>query len=448
MKPLEKLEENLRQEIAVHPDYPDLANLLGLLLTVEGRHEEALKEYERAMSIHPDYLECKVNRAFALAAIGSSKEARTEADMIVTEAPENCDSLAAAAKLFASLGNRERALELLQKAKNLRPNMPSLSHYLGLVMLEDSLEQAATYFEEAASLGSAYVALYDSHHIYKKGKIKLTKKVAAEFSGQLSDNPNTIKVFLSTAKLLASEGMFDEAAVQFEEARKIEADSVTIENGLGTVAMAREYGEEAKLHFRRALMFDPDNITAHVNLALQLGADGDLPEAEEQLRKAVELAPRYPDVRLQIAMILTETGKLEEAETHLKEALAVNPKYVFAAFVLASILLIKQRYQEIIDLYAGFDIEALGLPEIYSQLATSYLETGQPQLGLEYALKASSEDSPLPSSYVCLAIANYRLGKEAEALATVQEYIKRFPEGNEIEEMRRLCDILSKGREV
>ena len=65
-----------------------------------------------------------------------------------------------------------------------------------------------------------------------------------------------------------------------------------------------------------------------------------------------------------------------------------------------------------------------------------------------FCKKASSENNPLPSSYVCLAIANYRLGKEAEALATAQEYIKKFPDGNEIEEMRRLCDILAKGREV
>jgi len=242
--------------------------------------------------------------------------------------------------------------------------------------------------------------------------------------------------------------LFEEAATQFEEARKVEADSAAIENGLGTVAIAREYGEEAKLHFRRALTFDPENITALVNLAFQLGAYGDLPEAEEQLRKAVELAPRYPDVRLQLATILTETGKLEEAESQLKDALAVNPKYLFAAFVLASILLIKQSYQEIIDLYTEFDIDALGLPEIYSQLATSYLETGQPQLGLEYALKAASEEMPLSSSYVCLAIANYRLGKEAEALATAKEYIKRFPDGNEIDEMRRLLELLTKGREV
>jgi superkiller protein 3 len=448
MMPLEKLEENLRQEIELHPNYPDLANLLGLLLTVEGRQDDALAEYDRALSINPGYTECRINRAFALATLGRVKEALAEAASAVAEAPENSDSIAAAAKLFASHGDRDRAQGLLQKVKELRPNCPSVSHYAGLVLLADDLEEAGLQFEKAASLGTAYIALYDSHHIYRKGKIKLSKKAAESLSRQLADNPSTVKVFLSTAKLLASEGLFDEAAAQFEEARKIEADSAAIENGLGIVAMAREYGEEAKLHFRRALMFDPGSITALVNLAFQLGADGDTTEAEEQLRRAVELAPRYPDVRLQLATLLTETGKLEEAESHLREALAVNPKYVFAAFVLASILLMKKRYKEIIDVYEGFDIEALGLPEVYSQLATSHLETGQTQIGLEYALKATSTDNPLPSSYVCLAIASYRLGKPEDALASAREYIRRFPDGNEVEEMQRLCDILTKGREV
>ncbi len=448
MKPLETLEENIRREIELHPGYPDLANLLGLLLAVEGRHEDALGEYERALSINPGYLECRINRAFALAMLGRSGEALKVAGLVAAEAPENCDGIIAVAKLFGWLGERDRARELLQRAKILRPNSPAACHYLGLVMLEENLEEAAAQFEQAASLGTAYIALYDSHHIYRKGKIKLTKKAAETFARQLRDNPNTVKVFLSTAKLLASEGLFDEAAAQFERARGIEADSAAIENGLGLVAMARDYGEEAKLHFRRALTFDPGSITALVNLAFQLGADGDLAEAEEKLRKAVELAPRYPDVRLQLATLLTETGKLEEAESHLREALAVNSKYVFAAFVLASILLISKRYQDIINIYSGFDVEALGLPEVYSQLATSHLETGDTQTGLEYALKATSADNPLPSSYVCLAIAHHRLGKPEQALATAREYIKRFPDGNEIEEMRRLCDILTRGREA
>jgi superkiller protein 3 len=448
MKPLEKLEESLRQEMDAHPGYPDLANLLGLLLTVEGRHQEALREYDKALGINPRYFECRINRAFVLAKLDRTEEALAEASSGVAEAPEACGIIVPAAKLFGWLGDLSHARKLLEKAAGLRPDSPAVHHYLGLTLLAGDAAQAASRFEKAASLGTAYIALYDSHHIYRKGRIKLTKKAAETLSEQLADNPNTVKAFLGAAKLVASEGLFDEAAVQFDEARKIEADSAAIENGLGIVAMAREYGEEAKLHFRRALMFDPANITALVNLSFQLGADGDLGEAEELLGRAVGLAPRYPDVRLQLATLLTEKGKLEEAESHLRQALEVNPKYVFAAFVLASILLIKKRYQDIIDLYSGFDIEALGLPEVYSQLASSYLETGQTQTGLEYALKASSMESPLPSAYVCLAIANYRLERFDEALATAREYIRRFPDGNEIEEIKRLCDILTRGTEA
>lgn len=448
MKPLDKLEESLRQEIDIHPGYPDLANLLGLLLAVKGRHQEALEQYERALNINSRYLECRINRAFALASLGKAEEALSEASSAVAEAPEAPGIIAPAAKLFGWLGESSRARELLERTAALKPDSPAVHHYLGLVLLGADLAGAASEFEKAASLGTAYVALYDSHHVYRKGRIKLTKKSAESFSAQLADNPNAVKVYLSAAKLVASEGLFDEAGVQFDDARRIEADSAAIENGLGIVAVAREYGEEAKLHFRRALMFDPANITALVNLSFLLGADGDLHQAEEFLRKAIGLAPRYPDVRLQLATLLTESGKLEEAESHLRQALEVNPKYVFAAFVLASILLIKKRYQDIIELYSGFDVEALGLPEVYSQLATSYLETDRLQTGLEYALKASSMESPLPSAYVCLAIANYRLEKFEEALATAREYIRIFPDGNEIEEMKRLRDILTRGTEA
>ncbi len=445
MEPLERLKQNLDEEIRLHPRYPDLVNLLGLLLALEGRHTEALKEYDRALEINPRYTECKTNRAFSLAALGRTDEALKAAEALSCEAPDSCDVLVSCAKLLAWQGRTAPARAILEKAAELRPNYPAVYHYLGLTYLTGDREKACANFEKAASLGSAYIALYDSLHIYRNGGVKLAggKDPAVKaLLNQLADNPNSVKVYLAQAKMFAAGGQFDEASSHFDKARAIEADSPVIENGLGLVAIAREYGEEAKLHFRRALHFDPANITAHVNLAFQLGADGDLNGAEEQMRKAVELAPRYPDIRVQLATILTEREQLDEAITHLREALSINPKYVFAAIMLGSILFAKKRYQEVIDTYAGMDADAIGLPEVYSHLATSHLETGKTDSALEIAGKAVSMENPLPSTYVCLVIGHHRLGKVKEARSWALKYVKQFPEGPEIEEIRTLVDLL------
>ena len=271
------------------------------------------------------------------------------------------------------------------------------------------------------------------------------RQVTESLLRQLDENPNAVKVHIGVAEMLASEGLFDEASARFDKARAVEPDSPEIENGLGLVAVAREYGEEAKLHFRRALQFDPTNISALVNLAFQLGAEGNLSDAEKEMRKAVELAPRYPDLRVQLATILTEREDIEEAVSHLREALSINPEYIFAAFILGSILFAKKRYREVIDTYAQIDVDAIGLPEVYSQLATSHLETGQTEKALDIAKKAVSpelERDALPSTYVCLAIAYYRLDKKEEAAASAGEYVRRFPEGPEIEEIRKLLALL------
>jgi tetratricopeptide (TPR) repeat protein len=442
MEHIEKLKESLNQEIKLHPNYPDLANMLGLLLSLEGRHAEALKQYDRALGINPNYAECKANRAFVLAALGKGEEAIKAATDLAEAAPGDHDVLIVCGKVLAWQGEKAKARALLEKAVELKPDCPATYHYLGLALLPDDESQASMKFERAATLGSAYIALYDSLHIYKKGRIRLAKPAVKSLLKQLAENPNTVKVYLSTAKMLASEGLFDSASSQFEKARAIESDSARVENGLGLVATAREYGEEAKLHFRRALQFDPENVTAHVNLAFQLGADGNIKEAEEELRRAVELAPRYPDIRVQLAIILTEREEFDEAISHLREALAINPKYIFAAFMLGSILFTAKRYQEVIDTYAKMDVDRIALPEIYSHLATSHLELSQNGAALEIAKKAISQESALPSSYACLVIAYHRLGKHKDALASAREYMRLFPEGPEIEEIHKLHKML------
>lgn len=442
MKALDDLKDNLREEIEAHPTYPDLANMMGLLLTLQGQHAEAVKEFERALGINPRYYECAANRAFAAGLLDDDEKAVQDARELAQTAPEDYQALVTCAKLLTWKGNAEEARSLLEKAVSLKPQCPATCHYIGLTFLPDATQKAVENFEKAASLGSAYIALYDSLHVYRKGKIKLSKQASSALLNQLSENPNTVKVYLSTANMLASSGKFDEAAALFEKARAIEPDSPAIENSLGLIATAREYGEEAKLHFRRALQFDPRDINSRVNLAFQLGAEGDVSGAEEEMRKAVEVAPRYPDLRLQLAAILTEREELDEAITHLQQALSINPRYVFAAFVLASIHFTKRRYKEVIDTYAQMDIGSIGLPEVYSHLATSFLELNQADKALDMANSAIASENALPSIYVCQAIAYHRLNRIGDALESAREYVRLYPDGPEIEEINKLLSLL------
>lgn len=443
MKQLAELEKSLLEEIERHPDYPDLANMLGLLLSLRGRHPEALEQFDRALTINPGYEECKTNRAFALAHLDKTDEAvQTAAEL--AQASQNYDLLVACGKLLAWLHDPAGARAALEHARELKPNCPAVHHYIGLTLLDEDLHRAADCFEKAASLGSAFIALYDSLHIYKNGRVKLSKEAARSLSKQLAQNPYLIKVFLSAATTLASEQRFDEASEQMEKARAIEPDSPAIENSLGLIAIAREYAQEASAHFRRALQFDPANVNAHVNLAFQLGAEGELEEAEKEIRSAVELEPQYADLRLQLATILAERAGFDEAVVHLRHALSINPEYIFAIFVTASILFARKQYQEVIETYARIDVDSTGLPEVYSHLATSYLEVGDAEQAYKVAIKAVSKEDAMPASYVCAAIACHRLGKHGEALATAQQYIEKFPDGPEIEEIKRLRDLLQK----
>jgi len=442
MTTLEKLKNNIENEIKLHPEYPDLLNLMGLLQSVERLHDTALAYFENALSINPYYAEAKVNRLYAMAATGKTSDAAEGAKELAEQSQGAFSTLVVCGKLLTWLSDSGSAVEILRKACDKKPNNPAAHHYLGLALLEGSPDEAAASFEKAASLGTAFIALYDTCQIYKKGRIKLSKQAAEKLKSTLDMNPNTVKVYINAAEMLASEGKFDDAESMFEKARAVEPDSSTIENGLGLVAVSREYGEEAKLHFKRALHFDPGDISSHVNLAFQYGSEGEIKLAEEQIRKAVELAPRYPDIRVQLATILMESEQFEEAITHLQEALAINPNYTFASFMLGSILFIKKRYPELIEAYGNLSLESIDIPEVYSHLATAHLELDNVDKAVEIASKAVKSGNALPSTYVCLVIANHKLGKYAEALGYANEYAAKFPDGPEIDEIKKFLELL------
>ncbi|TMQ64384.1 MAG: tetratricopeptide repeat protein [Candidatus Eisenbacteria bacterium] len=83
----------VRDALREHDDYADLHVLLGTAELEEGRLDEALSSFARALEIHPDYHVARVQLARALEALGDVVQAGEQISLVLQAEPDHPQAL-------------------------------------------------------------------------------------------------------------------------------------------------------------------------------------------------------------------------------------------------------------------------------------------------------------------------------------------------------------------
>ena len=79
----------LKKSLTLHPNYPDLHNLLGIAYANKGMSDDAIIEFQTALKIHPDYLKARLNLALTLYEKGSLDDSMKNLKIVLELDPEN-----------------------------------------------------------------------------------------------------------------------------------------------------------------------------------------------------------------------------------------------------------------------------------------------------------------------------------------------------------------------
>jgi protein O-GlcNAc transferase len=79
----------LKKAIAIHADYPDLHNYLGIAYGNSGMVDDSIEEFEIALKINPYYMKARLNLALALYERGQFAEAHVHLAKVLEVQPEN-----------------------------------------------------------------------------------------------------------------------------------------------------------------------------------------------------------------------------------------------------------------------------------------------------------------------------------------------------------------------
>ena len=197
-----------------------------------------------------------------------------------------------------------------------------------------------------------------------------------------------------------------------------------------------EANREARRLYEKAIELDPDYARAYASLAWTYlvehserwgsAEDQPLERALEIARRGVMVNPVSHSNHLALGQVCLSKGLHDEALEALETAITLNPNdadgYVFLAETLS---------------YAGRPDEAIDLVEKAQRLNPAYPRWYAWNLGTAFyvarryddAVTALRRGSPLVAmAYRWLAVAYAQLGREQEAKAAAEEYLRRTPD--------------------
>ena len=247
---------------------------LAVALQAEGRLDEAIDHYQRAIALQPSYAPAYNN-------LGAALHAK---------------------------GRHEEAIAMYQRALSLRPDYPQAHYNLGNALTDAGRpREAAGHFRIALQTISGSADVHNNLGIALMGEGKAAEAIA-EFRTAVQLEPESAASRRNLADALASARRYDEAITEFGRAARLDPTG-SAHYDLGSLFLELDRTEEAIAAFRAALRLAPRSVQAHNNLGIALGIQGRLDQAIEHFRQSLAIQPDFEDARLNLALALGQKRK-------------------------------------------------------------------------------------------------------------------------------------------
>ena len=124
--------------LAIKPDYADAYNNMGNALKEQGKLEEAIEAYNKALAIKPDYAEAYNNMGIALQEQGKLEEAIEAYNKALAIKPDYAEAYNNMGNALKEQGKLEEAIEAYNKALAIKPDYAEAYNNMGFAKLSTS----------------------------------------------------------------------------------------------------------------------------------------------------------------------------------------------------------------------------------------------------------------------------------------------------------------------
>ena len=293
-----------RRALEIRPDFAETHNDLGLALARKGQVDEAIAHYQKALETRPRYTEAHVNLGNTLLQMGQMNEAIAHYQVALANQPRNGQIHSNIGNALVRQGRLDEAIHYLKRALELLHASAGSHSNLGTALLQKGqLDEAIGYFQKALKLQPDFTAARQNlaAALAQKGQVGEAIEQLNELVRAHPDDPGA---HWYLAGLLNSQGRNKEAIVQYRAALKTLPDSPEALNNLAWMLAANvdpevRNGKEAVVLAEHACeLTDYQRAVIVGTLAAAYAEAGRFPEAVKAAETAATLAEQANQTRL------------------------------------------------------------------------------------------------------------------------------------------------------
>jgi tetratricopeptide (TPR) repeat protein len=273
------------------PECVRARNNLGVELFNQGRYQEALVQYKRALGINPWLPEIMSNLGSVYASLKDYDQAIRWYQTALKRNPQNPKIYINLGRIYWDLGRKEEAYDL---------------YYAAFQVKEDPAE------------GALLIGNYLNKKEHYQGAVKMLKK-ALIFKPHSAEAHNNLGVAYNGL------GLYEKAAEEIREAIRLSPASAEAHNNLGVAYNGLGLYEKAAEEIREAIRLNPASAEAHNNLGMAYSGLASFSQAIEEYQKSTVLNPKFARPHYNLANIYKKKGMLDKAIGEYQEALKREP---------------------------------------------------------------------------------------------------------------------------
>lgn len=351
-------EDILKGVLARFPKDYAANELMGLVLTAEGKDAAASPFFKAAVQAAPSSAPARGNLAANLAQLHENSLAEQEFRSALNLEPGNYDLNHNLGEFYIGLGKISSAIPYLREAQRLKPASYNNGYDLALAELKvgmlaeaEAHIQALLKVQETAELHSLLGDVWE-----KQGKFVAA---ATQLQRAAQMEPSEANLFDWGAELLRHQTP-EPAIPVFSRGVELYPRSWRMQAGLGVSLYMEGFNDRAVEALCRAIDIDPADSRPYFFLARVLPAvpPALVSQVSERFERYVKAQPKSAQARFYYALSLwnsaagdAETANRAKVEALVREALALDPKFADAHLQLGIIYSEQQNYAEAVREY-------------------------------------------------------------------------------------------------
>ncbi|MEH2003728.1 tetratricopeptide repeat protein [Nostoc sp.] len=256
---------------------------------------------------------------------------------------------------------------------------------------------------------------------------KKFEEAAVKYKAALRLDPNSIIAHNNLGLALYTQGKLEEAITAYQKALEIDPNYALAHSNLGAALKNQGKLSEAIAAYQRALQIDPNYANAHYNLGLALYGQGKLSEAIAAYQRALQIDPNYANAHNNLGLALYDQGKLEQAIVAYQRALQIDPNFAFAHSNLGLALYGQGKLEQAIAAYQrALQIDP-NYANAHNNLGLALYDQGKLEQAIAAYQRALQIDPNLASAHTNLGLALSKQGKLEQAIAAYQRALQIDP---------------------